>query len=181
MKKVIFLVLVAFISCTDKKTEIKVQKIDSLLEVVDSLNNYLAKINIDSINQIYNNTGEIIEVYRNTTHRFKRNRLIQNMEYASSINKTCRKFISKYSSLQKELSYSKHQLETLKHDVDNSLLTDSLYKKYYTVEKSILDNLDKTFIHDKEWVNEKIELYKLVADDMNQLKDTILSLQKTEK
>jgi len=181
MRIIIALALLMLVSCTDKKTEQRVQKIDSLLEIIDSLNTNLVKINIDSINQIYSNTSDIIDVYKKAGYKFRQKRLIQNMEYASSINKSCRKFIGKYSSFQKELSYSKHQLQTLKHDVDNQLLTDSLYDNYYSVEKNILEKLDKDFMISEEWMNEKIELYKLVADDMNQLKDTIQSLLPKEK
>ncbi len=181
MRILTILLLLTLISCTDKKTEIRVQKIDSLIGVIDSLNINLVKINIDSISHIYDNTNEIIKVYKKTTHRFKRNKLIKNMEYASAINKACRKFLSKYSSFQKELTYSKHQLEALRHDVDEKLLTDSLYNNYYLTEKSILEKLDSDFMQSEEWIDEKIELYKLVSGDMNQLKDTILSLQLKEK
>ncbi len=49
---IVILLLVATISCTDKKNDAKIKKIDSLITIVDSLNNALLQVNIDSINQI---------------------------------------------------------------------------------------------------------------------------------
>jgi len=173
----IVLLVVSTASCTNKKTEAKIQKIDSLIAISDSLNNELLKVNIDSINQIFNSTSEAISVFRKINSNCCLTKMLQNMEYASSINKGCGKFIGKYKSFQKELSYSNQQLKDLKKDTQNEQLNDSIFNEYFTIEKSILEKLHTDFSQSKEWVYKQMELYEIAKKDMNTIKDTLLTIQ----
>lgn len=177
---IVILLLVATISCTDKKNDAKIQKIDSLITIVDSLNNALLRVNIDSINQIFNNTSDAISIFRKTNSNCCRAKILQNMEYASTINKSCGKYIGKYTSFQKELSYSSHQLQNLRKDTENKQLNDSIFYEYYSVEKSIIQKIHTDFTISKDWVYKQMELYEIAKEDINSIKDTLLSLQKTQ-
>lgn len=170
------ILLIFLVGCQSKSVQIKSQRIDSLLVIIDSLNKQIVDIDIDSINMILSETNEIVEVLSNTTTPGSVKRLFKSVSSAANINRTCRKFINKYSDFQKELTFTEHQLLNLKHDNEKNEISDSLFQVYYNQEKTILNELINNVNGSVGWLQQQLLLYNFIYNDLISTKDSIMEL-----
>ncbi len=164
MKKIykLSILLLIFVGCQSKINIEKLEKIDSLIIVAEDLNKKILEVNIDSVNIVLSKTGNILENLSNADSELSTKMNLNTISTISNINRTCKKFIGKYSDFQKELNFSEHQLINLKHDIEISEITDSLFQAYYKQENFVLGKLDADINRSIEWLNNELIVYKSI-------------------
>ena len=162
MKKIykLSILLLIFVGCQSKSNIEKIKKIDSLIIVTEDLNKNILGVNIDSVNIVLSETSVILENLSKADSKYSTKQNLNTISAISNVNRTCKKFIGKYSVFQKELSFSEHQLINLKHDVENNKIADSLFQAYYKQENFVLGKLNADINRSVEWLNNELVVYK---------------------
>lgn len=168
MRKIFSVLILCFIfvSCQDENIRIKSAKIDSLLFIVDSLNQQILAVDIDSVNTILSESGELIYKLSKNDALSAEKETVAHISLLVRINRFCGKFTDKYSNFQKELAMSEHQLMTLQQDLEQKSLNDSLYQKYFGEEEAILSKLNLAIVNSIELLQKDISLYQDVYDKL---------------
>lgn len=175
MKRVLSLVFmcIVLVSCQNESIRKKSVRIDSLLVIVDSLNQQILAIDIDSVNTIFSGSGDLIEKISVLDKSGKEK--VGNNELSSlvSVNRNCGRFIDMYSDFQNELTISEHQLITLQQDLEQKSLSDSLFHRYFGEEDTILSKLSSDIDHSINSLQYNISLYQKVCGELRAIIDSI--------
>ena len=144
MKKIIFLLIVlplVFYSCNHKTHPKKVARIDSLFKVVDSVEKKLGEVDTINIKKVYkeylDNLG-LISMYFNNK---KDDSTWSTITAYGVINSPLKSFVKVYSSLYKEIKYSRKQLDSLKYDIENDNLEKEKIDSYTNNECNAVNTL----------------------------------------
>ena len=145
MKKVfyVFIILIIIVSaCKSEETKKKIAQVDSLIVEIKTMNDKLLNINIDTINYVFDILSVNIEYLGQEGISFPDDSELKN-KFANygTIFKFLKKYLQRYNGLQKEIDFSKNHLAGLKRDVENKLLSDSIFFIYFNDEKRILNKL----------------------------------------
>ena len=167
MRKFLWATLVSFLlfSCTTKEIQVKSKQIDSLVGVIDSLNKHLLLADIDSVNRIISVSEKLWYEFLATGFKGLDDQDKLKLSRLVNITKQCNKFIDKYETFQKELSFTEHQLTTLQYDLENKAITDSLFSVYYQDESSILSNLKREIFISINSLDKNFEYYIKVINE----------------
>lgn len=166
-----------FIGCNDAKYQQELNDIDSLITVVDSLHQKLIGLNIDTINILIDETEGSLSVLRAYTPDKNKQEYLTKISYCGSVNKQLGRFIGSYSHYQKELTMSGEQLKSLRFDVENNLLKDTMVQKYLNDEQRILSSLGLKFENSINNMNEKKQFYMEIRESILTYTDSIKTIQ----
>ena len=189
MKKLIFLSLSLpffFISCNNNKHPKEIKKIDSLITVIDSIEQNLINADTAKIRSVYN-------IYLNNIDQIKENFNDKKEDSTWSvittywiIRKPLKEFFKKCPHFFNEINFSKKQLDSLKTDINNNNIPENKISEYTKTEADAVNNLMQEVSVSINLVNDRIHLFdslnpkviKVIeklkkADDVKNLKRTI--------
>jgi hypothetical protein len=130
----VLLLLSILISCTDKNVEKKLSKIDSLIKVIDSVSYKLKLINPDTIMKRYHT----FQVTNDTISKhFKELKNDESWKYIcayQNVRKPFKTMSFEYGTYMADIDSSIKQLNDLKHDVKEKLISGEEFALYYKNE-----------------------------------------------
>jgi hypothetical protein len=132
----ILLLLLFFISCSNKKVEMQILKIDSLARVIDSVDQKLKQINRDTIVNRYHAYQITIDT---VSKHFKEVRNDVSWKYICAFQEVRKPFKTmafNYELFRAEIDSSIKQLNNLKHDVKEKLLSDKEFETFFQNERN---------------------------------------------
>lgn len=130
------------LACKNNYKTSKFNSIDSLKNVLTSINNKLAEIDSQKIYRMYNeyqkNTGQI-KIYFNDK---KGNGVWECITQYDVINDPLSQFIDNRGNYLNQIQNSKKQLENLKNDVANNAISEKQFNVYFKQESENTKKLD---------------------------------------
>lgn len=174
-------VLMSVLACRSSQERIYLSEINDNLNQIDSIQDILKALRVDSIQIVKDDCQEVLNILSNSDFQNNKSRILQQIDYAGDIYKSCKKFLPKYQHFQKEFSISGQQLESLKHDIEHGLIADSLATQYIENESYIISSLYEKFKLELKIISDSKKLYSLEKDKMHHLCDSIQSLSADKK
>jgi hypothetical protein len=186
MKKTLYflpiaLLLLFLISCSGKKIEKQVVKIDSLEKIMTSLAQELKEINKDTIEnryQTYKRTNDTLAKH------IKELRNDESWKYIcayQNVNEPFESMTLKYYQYQSEIDSSIKQLTDLKHDIKAKLLSDKEFDVYFTNESNSVKSLFEKVGEEIEITVRQMKNYDTVHPYLVKLINNHKSGKKTKK
>lgn len=135
--------IIAFSSCQNPEQKARLEKIDSLDTKLDSIETAINSLDSAKVakrfNRVQENAGRLDSVTSGEADSAL-------MAANEKTEETFRRYLSNIERLKQELSYSYEQLDSLRFDVENELLTQNDFKNYFDDESSAVNYLkDKSF------------------------------------
>jgi len=126
--------IVAFSSCNNAVKKKQLAKIDSLITIIDTTGNKLNTINKDTVTKKY-------ETYKQTNKKvaehYQKYRNEENWNYLcnyQNVRKPFKTMVLNYNSFNADLKSAREQLENLKHDVQEGLISKEEFDNYFILE-----------------------------------------------
>lgn len=132
-----------FFSCTSNYNSSYLKSVDSLVVVSDSLMFKMFQFNIDSLNLEFDaikNYESQLCLYLDSSDvdlNIKKSLMV-----LGRAHKSYKSFLKKFEENMNNCSYSFKQVTDLKKDVENNILKDEEFIKYYNQEKEALTELN---------------------------------------
>ncbi len=129
-------------SCTENQNTDKIEKVDSLSMVLDETELMFKEINIDSLRQLF-------EIYQYNTDEIKKSYSKEDEEgwkivcRYNDMKKPFRNLVEYYDNISSELNFSRQQLDSLKQDLQNNLITEERAEEYIIEEEKAIGYLHK--------------------------------------
>ncbi len=147
MRKIFFALMLAGIvvlsSCMNKEQKQRIEKIDSLEVVLDSVSERLNTVDSAQIQANYNAILKYNTYLDSVPEENEDQELIR--EYRNA-ERNLRKYLANADNLHSELELSYNQLDSLSYDVKHDLVPEGKFKYYYRDEKTSVKELrDLTF------------------------------------
>ena len=173
----IFLGFVLFISCGRKNNSDQLQKIDSLIVVLDELEKKIQTIDTAKIGEIYRVcNADLVFIQKNYKDTMDRELAIFLSDY-HALKKSSTRLMESIVDQDYEIGYSKNQLKNLKLDLNNDLYNEDLFAEYFNSEQSAIEKMDETIQNTISWYQNAIQMF-----DTNSVKvKAIISDLKNEK
>ncbi len=170
-------ILVIFLSCQSNYPN-EINHVNQLLNYGDSLRIEMVNLPMHDLDDIFEETKAGIELMNKyMPDGNEKDKYMLYLNYYGEIFKTLSRTLPSYQSIQKAISESHAQLESLRHDLKHNLIPDSLVHKYITEEEMVLKQLNGQIIILKERIEMKKDLYLEVNDDikifLNEIKDKV--------
>ena len=134
-------------SCNGNQHADKLQKIDSLNMVLDKAELIFEEINIDSLRVLF-------PVFQNNSEEIKKYYTKEDEEgwkvicRYTDMKKPFRNVVEYYDNIRTEINYSRQQLDSLQHDLQNNIITEDLAIKYLSDEEKAVGTLSKMILND---------------------------------
>jgi len=155
--------IVLFITCNNPDRSSEIAKIDSLYTVLDTIAVNLKEVDTAGIKtrntEYWDNINEIKKNYNGTPGDTAWTIVTQ----YGGIKKTFKKFLFNYHFWEKEIAFSKEQLDSLKYDVENNLITKEDFKKYFKGEEEAVNSLNQDIFFSIK----NVDIYSGVFDTLN--------------
>lgn len=135
----IFIVMI-FLGCKTAHQRESIMRIDNLLEKIDLLDEVLSSQEVETYRLLYDTIKLYNAFFLNIPEDVILDESSLEIVYQyGTVEKTFKKLHSHHLSVYaQELSLSKHQLNNLREDISNGILTEDETDKYLAVEDSIL-------------------------------------------
>ena len=170
-----------FSSCSNAVKEKQLAKIDSLMAIIDTASCNLNKINIDTVSKRY-------ETYKATNKRvaehYQKYRNEENWKYLCAYNNVRKPFKTmflQYGTYKTELISSKKQLEDLKHDVANKLISEEEFHSFFIIESKSANDLSFKINMQVEMVLSQYKNFDTVHPYLIKLIDSYTENQNSKK
>ena len=178
MKRIVIIVLVSvafFYSCMNKETKVKIDKIDSLLTQVDSLNLELKKVKIDSLKLVYSVTKKNIDFFRSTKFDMPEDKsFMKDFGAYGLVDKNLKRLLKNYKKMSEEIEYSQNQLINLRHDIKKELLTNhDTINRYILDEETALNDIRLKLLPKIKLLNRQLNLYNKVHKSVEDFKKSL--------
>jgi len=168
MKNKLFLLFIILIfGCNSSRKE-KLTVIDFSISQADSLKSKLDTVDIQRINDIYADYKNNIEIIKDK-YNIEDSVTTATVMLYSTIRKPVKNFISSYPKLKKRINYTVKQLNDLKEGYKNGGINDSLFEKYYEIERSALYNDKKDIEESILLINKYMVLYDSLTPSIKQI------------
>lgn len=126
--------IVAFSSCNSAVKKKQIAKIDSLITIIDTTGSKLKTINKDTVTKKF-------EAYKKTNEKvaehYQKYRNEENWSYLcnyQNVRKPFKTMVLNYNSFNAELKSAREQLENLKHDVQEGLISKEEFNNFIILE-----------------------------------------------
>ena len=142
------IILLAFIplsicSCDNINIKKELKAIDSLNQVIGKADIKIKDIDVEKVKkcqeEVIANLNIIEEYYQDTLPR----ELIKLLSDYNSIKKPLKRFLDNKEYYDKEIVYSKKQLQNLKQDIEKRLITKEQFQEYYSTEMKAVSDLER--------------------------------------
>jgi hypothetical protein len=158
----IALLFVFLISCSGKKTEKQLTKIDSLEKIMASLNEELMEINKDTIenrHRIFKRTNDTIAKHIKELRNDESWKYICAYQY---VNEPFESMAMKYYQYKSEVDSSLKQLSDLKHDVKAKLLSNKEFDTFFQNESNSVKAVSEKVKEEIEMTEDQMKNYDTV-------------------
>lgn len=174
----LFSIGISFIltACTGNHHNDKFAKIDSLNMVLDETVLIFEEMNIDSISMLFS-------VFQDNSEKIKEYYTKEDEEgweiicRYTDLKKPFRNVVEYNDNIRKELNYSRQQLDSLKYDLRNNILTEELVIRYLSEEEKAIGTLHKM-------ISNNLSTSKIIIEDFDSLntlvEEIIEDIKKTE-
>ena len=170
MKYILFifsLIVVIVSSCESNTKEIKLKRIDSLLNISINLNADIDSIEFDSISSYYNLMLSFNEILIEKLHGFPEDSLTKDkLMRFGSVEKGLKKLPKKLIKYQKEIEFSLNQLEALRKDVVLGFIEDEKFETYFDDEKKAINNISPEINKIIKLLNKHLDNYNVLLPDV---------------
>jgi hypothetical protein len=156
------LLFYSLISCSNKNVEKKLSKIDSLIKIIDSVSYNLKQINPDTIMKRWHTYQITMDT---VSKHFKDVRNDESWNYIcayNSVRKPFKTMALEYGSYRADIDSSLKQLDDLKHDVKEKLLTNENFDLYYANECKSANTICAKVSHNIASVNRQMKNFDTV-------------------
>ncbi len=165
--KLLILLSVLIFGCNSGKKE-KLVLIDFSISQADSLKDNLDKFDIQRLNNIYEEYKNNIDIIKNK-YNIDDSVMTETVMLYSTIRKPLKNFLHSYPNLKKRINYTVKQLNDLKEGYKSGGINDSLFDRYYDVEKSALSNDKKDIEENILLINKYMMLYDSLTPSINEI------------
>jgi hypothetical protein len=166
--------LFACMACKSSHTAERIQTIDSLLAENENLTLQFHAINRDSVKKVFASVKSATDLFQQKLMDLPKNEKVrQDLNRHGAIFKGIRRFMKDDGRIDTDLSYSKSQLQSLKADVTNELLTDEQYSKYIKDERTELNLLSEDIKSQVLKINDELSAFESVRGNIEYLVDSL--------
>jgi len=126
--------LVTFSSCNTAVKKKQLAKIDSLISIIDTTGSHLNAINKDTVAKKYEAYNE---TNKKVAEHYQKYRNEENWNYVcnyQNVRKPFKTMVINYGSFNSELKSAREQLENLKHDVQEGLISKEEFDNFFILE-----------------------------------------------
>jgi DNA polymerase I-like protein with 3'-5' exonuclease and polymerase domains len=162
MKNLICFLLIAsigFTACKNNKHVKEIKAVDSLYTVIDSIEKTLASIDTNNIRLTYKTYSENINLLKKNFKDKKEDSVWSVMTTYGIIKKPLKSFINDYPDFYSEIEYSRHQLDSLKIDINAGNIKDDKIAEYTKTESEAVYNLKQQVEISVSTAKERLKLY----------------------
>ena len=169
----VYFTFIIFFSCTSNYNSSYLKSIDSLVVVSDSLMFKMFQFNIDSLNLEF----EKVKNYESQLRLYLDSSEVD-LNIKSSLivlgraHKSYKSFLKKFDENMSNCSYSFKQVTDLKKDVDNNIIKEEEFIKYFNQEKEVLTELSTNLNFQ---FNDMITIKRLYLQEINSIDSIIKS------
>jgi len=155
------IISLGLLSCSNSsKIKIQVSRVDSLYFVAKILENQAASVNIDTITSYKLYIDKTTKFILSNSKLISEDKLLsRNIIKLGNAGRVFKKFNQNYSDLLNDIKFSKTQLKNLKEDLNNGLVKESDFVKYYEDEKKAIEDVKKEVIKLKAKLVYNIQIY----------------------
>jgi len=164
-------------SCSNSsKIKIQVSRVDSLYFIATVLENQAASVNIDTINSYKLYIDKTTKFILSNSKLIPEDKLLsKNIIKLGNAGRVFKKFNKNYTDLLNDIKFSKTQLKNLKEDLNNGLVKESDFVKYYEDEKKAIEDVKKEVIKLKAKLVYSIQIYYQYKPYFEETVEKILS------
>ncbi|HNW71193.1 MAG TPA: hypothetical protein PKI01_12365 [Bacteroidales bacterium] len=136
-KSLFFLAIIsiaAFSSCNQAVKKNQLARIDSLITIIDTTTSHLNAINRDTVARKYK---AYQETNKKVAEHYQKYRNEENWGYVcnyQNVRKPFKTMVFNYNSFKADLKSAREQLENLKHDVQEGLISEEEFNNFFTLE-----------------------------------------------
>ncbi|GAB4283892.1 MAG: hypothetical protein Kow0068_08830 [Marinilabiliales bacterium] len=171
---IIMFIFIFFSGSCDNNTSKYLNRTDSLLTEANQLKNIANNIHSDSIEIYYHEIKNIDKQLTSLIKGFPEDSLMkQKILKLGEIEKVFKKSPPDIKKLKEEINISVKQLNDLRHDIENKLISKEEIIKYYNEEKSILDELSPRIKHKSESINKYFNDYHMLKPEIIEFIDSL--------
>lgn len=162
-------------SCKPKEIKEKMIAIDSLRIVVHDCEKKLTENHMDTIFFFAKYLKNDTDIFQSELFTFPEDKELKTIfgNY-TTLGKVFKRMNSTYLGLQKDIRYSKMQLDNLHHDIKNDLLTNlDTIQQYYNKEKEAVINIEVVTNSLVERLQSNMDYFNEINPKMNQFKEKV--------
>lgn len=156
----IFLIVLCFHSCGEKKESHAILRVDSVVFVLNELETNLLQLDTAKIHRYYTESNlNLVTIQKN---------------YKDTMNRELATFLADYQSTKKslmrltevfhdqlyEINYSKTQLKNLRIDLEKNLVSDLQFQEYFATELQALKTMSETTSNMVSWYENAIKSFE---------------------
>lgn len=159
----------------NKETKVKLEKIDSLLTQVDSLNLELNKVKIDSLKEVYSIVRSNILFFKTKNINFPENKnLMKDYGSYGLVGKNLKRLLGSYNLMKENVEYSQKQLKNLRHDIKNKILVNSdSINKYINDEAKAITDIKAELSPKVQLLNKQLPFYNKIHKSVEDFKKSL--------
>jgi DNA polymerase I-like protein with 3'-5' exonuclease and polymerase domains len=162
MKNFIYLLLIAaigFTACTSNKHVKEIKAVDSLYTVVDSIEKILSGIDTNKIRLTYKEYSENISLLKSNFKDKKEDSVWSVMTTYGIIKKPLKSFINDFPGFYSEIEFSRHQLDSLKIDINSDNIKADKITEYTKTEAEAVYSLRQQVEISVNTTRERLKLF----------------------
>jgi DNA polymerase I-like protein with 3'-5' exonuclease and polymerase domains len=162
MKNFIYLLLIAaigFTACTSNKHVKEIKAVDSLYTVVDSIEKILSGIDTNKIRLTYKEYSENISLLKSNFKDKKEDSVWSVMTTYGIIKKPLKSFINDFPGFYSEIEFSRHQLDSLKIDINSDNIKADKIAEYTKTEAEAVYSLRQQVEISVNTTRERLKLF----------------------
>lgn len=133
--------MIALLSCTGSHYTEQLDRVDSLKMVLDETELTIDEIDIDSLQILF-------DTWKMRSDEIKKYYIKKSEEdwkiicRYTDMKKPFRSVVEYYDNIIKEIEFTKHQLDSLRKDIESDVLTEELINKYLAEEEKAVNYLN---------------------------------------
>lgn len=168
-------ILMLSFACKPKHVQNTVKSIDSLLVIVNGLDQYLVQNNSDTIKFLAKFTKNDTDIFKSKLFDFPEDEELRKVfSNYTTIAKVFKRLSTNHRNIQRSIVLSQSQLENLKHDISNGLISskDSI-QIYYNKEAEAVRKLEmetKSFV---ERLNLNVDYFFEINPKLDEFKNEV--------
>ncbi len=166
---ILFATITVLASCSDHPYQKQIQKVDSLLVVVNDAEQILQNLSPNDYDGMLDTVSQDVKFIQNHYPDTMDLQTALKVDYYYRTIKSVSKFSTTLSSQSAELQYSKSQLKNMRQDLENEILNEESFEQLYPAEGQAVGRHRESVGNLKAW-------HETIAKTFNRHKPGIDSL-----
>ncbi len=183
MKKVVLnfiagLIILSITSCGTKVNTESITKLNELDNILLETELQLSSLNKDSIREVYDNLKENEKIITAKLTDLPEDKTLVNKLAALATNsKIIKHYFRDTKKYVDEVELSKSQLKTLRNDLENGLILDEEFEKFYKEESKAISDLKIEVNICIGNTKRELKIYKSISPDISILIDSLSNIK----